>query len=65
MVVNLFVENAVSPEGFRGGFAANLKKKSKIKQPSCICRQCSSMPFVPLFLCAGSKRRVEDMKEKR
>lgn len=27
MVVNLFVENAVSPEGFRVGFAANLKKK--------------------------------------
>jgi hypothetical protein len=43
------------------------KKKAKLSNQvvsvdnvlQCLCSS------VPLFLCAGSKRRVEDMKEKR
>lgn len=52
MVVNLFVENAVSPEGLSGGFAANFffKKKAKLSNQvvsvdnvlQCLC---SSVPL--------------------
>lgn len=58
---NSFAENAVSREGFRGGFAANTRKA----KPS---RIQISLDNLLQFLCSSElegKRRREDMKKRR